>query len=163
MVVTERGTALVLATAFAAAVVGAKVQTPQFGLRPAHHQVAHARLGTGLHLDVGLGRGHALEVLQRLLHIAQLQHIARGHGQRRAQGSAGVRLGQPNAGNSPGHHLQLQAPEAQVLRRRQHPAGHETLGNQSVLSALYQQGHSLRAEATALRRIGPIRPRQRAE
>ena len=109
----QRGAGLIAAGGLGAAVVQAQGEAPLLGLHVLDHQVAVARLGTGcgrgLDLDVGLGRGGALEVLQALLDVAQVQQVARaGRNGRAQQGAAAQqRRGriwrQADGGDAPRH------------------------------------------------------------
>ena len=85
VVVRQRGAALVQAGALAAAVVCTEGKAVRVGLLPQDDQVAvpwRSVAGGGwFDTDVGLGRGHPLEVFQPLFDIAQVQQVACLHRQ----------------------------------------------------------------------------------
>jgi hypothetical protein len=142
--------------------------TPLLGLDVLDDEVAVAGLGVwggrGLDLDVRLGRGRALEVLQALLDVAQVQEIAgtRGNG-RGEQGGAAEQCGRrvrrrADGSDATGHERQRQRAGGEILRRSQHASGDPALGNDGLLSARKDHVDASRAQAAANRRIIALWP-----
>lgn len=138
---------------FAAAVVQGHLPSPLTPALVAHRQVAPARLGVvlrGLHLNVGLRARHPLQVLQRLLHVAQVQHLAFPDGERIGQAHLGRRAPpQPDAMHTAWHHRQHEAPAGEVLRRGEHAGGDVASFDDGVLQTGHHGGDALGAEAAA--------------
>ena len=151
----------------AAAVVQRHLPAPLAPALVADGEVAVAgldRVAGGFDLDVGLRAGHALQVLQRLLHVAQVEHVA---------GLDRQRVGQPHLRrtalahadrvDASRHHGQAQHAGGQVLGRGQHARGDEAFLDQRVLQPRDQRGHAGGAQAAADRGVVALRAVQRAD
>ena len=144
--------------------------------KPLHHldhQVAVARPGIGggrrFDLQVGFCRGQALEVLQALLDVAQVEQLAggggNGAGQRRAarQRRRQHRVGREADGrDAPGDHRQHQGAGGQVLRGGQHAGGDPAARNQGLLGTGQHHVDAGGAQAAVQRRVRSALARTRA-
>jgi hypothetical protein len=147
VVVAECGAALVLAGGFVAAVISGEQQAQGQDLTPAHDQVAVARLVGGFNLDIGSCRGNALEVLQRLLHIAQVQYVAGPRRNRIESRGARIGLGKPDGPDAPGQHGEAQTPVREALGWEHDARGHEASIDQDLLRTLGRDVHAVHPQA----------------
>ncbi len=139
----QRGAGLVAARGLGAAVVQRERQPPLLRLDVLHDQIAVARAGTWcsrrLDLDVGLGGGDALQVLQALFDGAQVQQVAHGRGNGRPQkrSTAKQRQGglgrQADGGDATGHERQRQGAARQILRCSENARGDPAARDQGRL------------------------------
>ncbi|MDT4844283.1 hypothetical protein FQZ97_782340 [compost metagenome] len=135
VVVAEGGAALVPAGGLGATVVERDIQAQGQRLAPGDDQVAVVGHVGGFDLDIGLGRGHALEVLQCLFHITQVQDVARAGRHRVQRMGAGIGLLEADGPDASWHQGQGQAPTGEVLRLEHDARGHKPACYQGLLRA----------------------------
>ncbi len=117
-------------------------------------QVAHPGLGVvafgGNDLDVGRNGWQALEVLERLFDVPELEQVARSgrHGVSLGHARIGA-VGKADCADPARNHGQRQGACVQVLWRNQDAGRHIALGDDRVLHAFHHHAHRLGTEATA--------------
>lgn len=154
----QRRVGLQLAGALAARIVQGQAGAHRRTLLPVDPQVALPWRGAfavcGCDLDVSSDGGDALQVLQPLLDVAQIQQAATADRQRIGDGRVPpIRLGEHRVAESPGHHRQGQRAGIQILRCRQHAGGDIAPGDDRVLYALHHHVDALGAQAASAGRI----------
>ena len=145
----HRDGTLIGAGAPLARVVQRDMHANREGLFVADDQFAEPRLRTGFDSDIGLHSGHALEVFQTLLQIAQVQYVACTNGQGiEAGGALAMALREINLADQPFMHHQKQLARGQVLRRGGDAGGDPAFDQQGLLQTGKDHTHPPSTQAT---------------
>lgn len=154
----QRHVALIFASGLAARVIHRQAHTGRKLLAPLDHHITFAGFGirrTGRRdLNVGLSGRHALEVLQCLLDVTQVEQIA-GVGRHRIPqvGTAAGAFRKTNLANAPRHYRQHQNPAVQILSFGEDTSGDVARLDNRVLHTLHRHVDARATQATAHGRI----------